>query len=97
MSRERFKISAEFLDAINTKWCVVGHGADSFLQFENENTYLKYSVNFFFTLPSLQTPLCFRKNHVIMTSVHCFPKRADKINERQFFFLNTVFRDKYIT
>lgn len=49
LSRERFKISAEFLDAINTKWCVVGHGADSFLQFENENTYLKYSVNFFFT------------------------------------------------
>ena len=42
MSRERFKISAEFLDAINTKWCVVGHGADSFLQFENENTFSYY-------------------------------------------------------
>ncbi len=49
LSRERFKISTKFLDAINAKWCVVGHGLDSFSQFKDEDTYIKYTVNFFFT------------------------------------------------
>ena len=48
LSKERFEISDKFLDSINKKWCVIGHGADSFLQFQDENTYFKYSVNFFY-------------------------------------------------
>ena len=49
LSKERFKISKKFLQSITKKWCVIGHGMDSFIQFENEDTYLDYKVNFFFS------------------------------------------------
>ncbi len=49
ISKERFKISKKFLKSITKKWCVVGHGMDSFIQFKNEDTYLNYEVNFFFS------------------------------------------------
>ena len=48
LSKERFKISKKFLQSITKKWCVIGHGMDSFIQFKNEDTYLDYKVNFFF-------------------------------------------------
>ena len=47
LSKERFKISKKFLQSITKKWCVIGHGMDSFIQFKNEDTYLDYKVNFF--------------------------------------------------
>jgi len=95
LSRERFKISAEFLDAINAKWCVVGHGADSFLQFENENTYLKYSVNFFFTskfflrkvknilknLLNIKIFLTPKKLKLIILATQCFLKKFLQKNQ----------------
>ncbi len=49
ISSERFKISKKFLQSINKKWCVIGHGIDSFSQFKDENTYFNYKVNFFFS------------------------------------------------
>ncbi len=48
ISKNRFVISSKFLEAINKKWCVVGHGMDSFSQMKDEETYLDYNVNFFF-------------------------------------------------
>ena len=48
LSKSRFLISSKFLDAMNKKWCVVGHGMDSFSQLKDEETYIDYEVNFFF-------------------------------------------------
>ncbi len=49
ISKERFKVSKKFLKSVTKKWCVVGHGMDSFIQFKNEDTNLNYEVNFFFS------------------------------------------------
>lgn len=49
ISKERFKISKEFLQSITSKWCVIGHGIDSFSQFKDEDTFFNYKANFFFS------------------------------------------------
>lgn len=49
ISSNRFKISNKFLKKISDKWCVIGHGMDSFSQLKDEETYFDYSPKFFFT------------------------------------------------
>ncbi len=48
LSKARFLISSKFLDLINKKWCVIGHGMDSFTQLNDEDTFINYQANFFF-------------------------------------------------
>jgi len=49
LSKKRFVITSEFLRAVDRKWCIIGHGMDSFSQLREEDTYLDYASNFFFT------------------------------------------------
>ena len=89
LSNKRFLITTQFLKIIDKKWCVVSHGQDSFSQFKDEDTYINYSPNFFFSSKSL-----FKEGKEYLKNFSKGKNILDANKTKIYFVGNTMFSKK---